>query len=366
MIKKLLKKILNICNQIYKVRLRFDLPIKNKILLFDETHSNTLREIVNKDFNILKVRSEKEVYFWILLRQVIIFDFKFVTYCENYIKFISPKIIITFIDTNIDFYKLKNKFNHIKFISVQNGLRTADWFQSKKMSVSKNLKCDHIFVFNKYIINKYKKHINSNYHTLGNFKNNIIKVNKTKIHNQFLFISQFNKTDKIFINFQKKLLKYINIYILYSNSKLHILLRSKNPSDQLEEMKFYKKIFQSNCIFLKSLKWKKAYKIIDNFENIIFMYSTLGFEAIARKKKVAIFSPDKILGFKYYFGWPRPFQKRHEYFLGKKLTYSEIKRVLGNISKCSQTHWQKKYYSVIKDEMYLNQGNVKLEELYFN
>ena len=95
---------------------------------------------------------------------------KFITYCKNYLKFVSPKIVVTLIDTNIDFYELKNNLKNINFISIQNGLRTADWFKSQRMIKSKNLKCDHIFVFNKHILKKYKRYINSNFHILGNFK----------------------------------------------------------------------------------------------------------------------------------------------------------------------------------------------------
>ena len=69
---------------------------------------NLLRKLLKKNFNILKVRSEKEIYFWIFFKQIIYFDFKFMTYCKNYIKFLSPKIVITFIDTNREFYELKN------------------------------------------------------------------------------------------------------------------------------------------------------------------------------------------------------------------------------------------------------------------
>ena len=42
------------------------------------------------------------------------------------------------------------------------------FFLKLKNSLSReNLKCDHIFVFNKYYIKKYKKFIKSKYHTLG-------------------------------------------------------------------------------------------------------------------------------------------------------------------------------------------------------
>ena len=73
-----------------KIKFRFDFPSSKKFF-FDETHSESLKKIIKK-FNILKVRSEKEIYFWIFFKQIIYFDFKFMTYCKNYIKFLSPKL----------------------------------------------------------------------------------------------------------------------------------------------------------------------------------------------------------------------------------------------------------------------------------
>ena len=365
----MLKILLNKPHKLYKkfanIRFRFDFPIKKNVVLFDESHYLILKEIIKRDFNILKVRNQKEIYFWIFIKQLILFDFKFITYCKNYLKFVSPKIVITLIDTNIDFYELKNSLNNMTFISIQNGLRTADWFNSKRMIKSKNLKCDHVFVFNKHILKKYKKHVNSNFHILGNFKNNIVKIDKSKKFKNFLFLSQFNKTDKELLNFKKKLFSYINLYLSKSNKKIYILLRNKNFYRQKEEMNFYKKILKSNCIFIKTLRWKQSYKILDKFENIIFMYSTLGYEAIARKKKIAIFSPKKVQGFKYYFGWPVSLRNKDNFFSAKHLTYSEIKRVLNNISSCTQSKWQNKYYSLVENQMYFNKNNIKLKKVIF-
>lgn len=74
--------------------------------------------------------------------------------------------------------------------------------------------------------------------------------------------------------------------MLKNNKKIHILIKSKDTFFQKKEICYYKKIFQSNCIFQKSSEWKQSYKILDKFQNIIFMWSTLGYEAIARKKKL--------------------------------------------------------------------------------
>ena len=364
----MINKIITVFKKINKIKFRFDLPSPKKIVLFDESHSLILREIIKKDFCILKVRDEKEIYFWIYIKQIIFFDFKFLTYCENYIKFISPKVLITFIDTDRRFYELKNTFANINFISVQNGCRVEKnvMFYNKLYIQSKKLKCDHIFVFNKYYINEYQKIIDSKYHVLGNFKNNIVKIKKAKINSDFLFLSQFSNNNKMNRNTEIKLVNFFKLYLNKSNKKLHILLRNKHPSkDKKEEIDFYNKILQSKCVFPKTTNWKKSYEILDKFENIIFMYSTLGYEAIARKKKVAIFSPIKDFNGRLNVAWPATFRKKYDFFSAKKLNYYEIKRVLDNIKNCSQNNWEKKYYSLVKDQLYFNKNNTKLKKVIF-
>ncbi len=358
-----MEQIINNIKKFKKIKLRFNLPTPKKILLYEDMHASILKQIINKDFNIIKVRENKEIYFWILIKQIILFDFTFNTYCKNFIKFTSPKIIITFIDNNIQFYKFKKNFKNITFISIQNGLRHVKWFRSKIVKNSNNLECDHIFVLNKYYIKKYQKIIKSQYHLLGGFKNNIVKIDKTKIYNNYLFISQFNKHRKYYDSFRKKLLNLINLFLNNYNKKIYILLRHSNSLKQREEIQYYNKIFQSNCIFYKPSNWKKSYELVDKFENIIFMYSTLGYEAFARKKKVAIFSPKKNYGFQYNFGWSASSQKKYNFFSAKNLTYNEIKRVLKNINNCSQMHWEKTYYSAIKDQLYFNKNNIKIKQI---
>lgn len=356
--------IINIIKIFYKIKFRLDLPASKKILLYDGVHSQILKEIIKKDFNILRVRDEKEIYFWILIKQIIFFDFTFLTYCKNYIKYTSPKVVITFIDTKIQFYELKNEFKNISFVSIQNGHRLENYsmFHKKKHINSQILKCDHIFVFSEYYIKEYKRIIESKYHVLGNFKNNIININKTKTNNQFLFISQYFKNHKK-KNFQKKLLTFINLYLSRGKKKLHILLRHKTNLTQKKEIQFYEKIFKSNCVFHKSFEWKDSYKILDKFENIIFMYSTLGYEAISRKKKVAIFSPSKHSDSLLNFGWPGLYKKKYDFFSATNSTYNEVKRILSNISNCSQSKWNRKYYKMLKDHMYFDKNNRKLRKI---
>lgn len=361
-------KFLNIIKLFLKIKLYFELPKKNKILLYDEVHAETFKEIIKKDFNILNIR-DKKIYFWIYLKQIIFFDFSFSTYCKNYIKFTSPKVIITFNEARYSMYELKSVFKNISFIAVMNGTRFNYWFKRNKAHWPKKLECDYLFVLNKYYIAKYKKLINSNYHVLGHFRNNLVKVKRTKFHNQFLLISELHDSSKTGVDYKKKkydekLLKYINLYLSKSKKKLHILLkRSKNSSRLSMETDFYKKIFKSNCIFHNSTNWKKKYSILDSFENIIFRFSTLGYEAISRKKKVAIFTPKRFGSSKLYFEWPSPHKKKYSFSLARDLTYSEVERVLNNVNNCSQSYWNKKHYPIIKDVGFYDKNNSSLRKI---
>ncbi len=363
--------IINKIKKIYNIKFRFDLPKPKKILQFDELNSHLLKKAIRKDFNILP-RHVPELYFWIFLKQIVFFDFRFITYFKNYIKFTSPKIVINQIDNDLSFYTFKNNFKGIYFIAIQNGARLSysPMFKKKFSNNFKNLNCDHIFLFNKYLIKEYKKIIKSKYHVLGNFTNNMVSISKTKYKNTFLFISQYkkyknNRPHDFFIN---QLLKLLNLYFLNHKRKINILLRSKNTSYQKDEINFYKKFFKSNCIFHKSTSWAASYRIVDKFENIIFMDSCLGYEAISRKKKVAIlYSMKNKKKLIKYISWPsKKSRKGHNFFITNRLNYKEINRVLQNIYNCSQINWEKKYYTNFKDLMFINKDNTKLNHIIDN
>ncbi len=356
----MINRILNKIKRFKEIKFRFDLPPKKKIIQYDELNSKILKIMIKKDFNIIP-RHEPVVYFWIFLKQIIFFDFKFKTYFKNYIKFTSAKIVINMIDNDLSFYTLKDVAKNINFISIQNGIRKKNSYMFKNKTKNK-LKCDHIFVMNEYYKKEYSKVIQSNYHILGNYKNNMVKINRTKYRNTFLFLSQYKKylfQENYILDFFES----VSLYFSKSKKKINILLKSKDSSGQNDEIEFYKKFFKSNCIFHKCTSWNESYKTVDKFENIIFMDTTLGSEAISRKKKVAIFSRKKNRYVKEYFGWPDVIKKKYNFFLAKEMSYNEIKRVLDNIFYCTQIDWEKNYYKIIKNQIHIDYNNHKLNRV---
>ena len=84
----------------------------------------------------------------------------------------------------------------------------------------------------------------------------------------------------------QRLLKLIAIYFSNSDKKLNILIKNKDFVGQKKKWNFIENILNLIVDFLKLvwIKKEKSTNILDKFENIIFTDSTLGYEAISRKK----------------------------------------------------------------------------------
>ena len=75
-----------------------------------------------RDFEILHTRLEV-LNFWVILENLLKFKLTFRNYIITFISKVSPKLILTYNDNNIFFFKLKNYFPSVKLIAVQNGYR---------------------------------------------------------------------------------------------------------------------------------------------------------------------------------------------------------------------------------------------------
>ena len=133
-------------------------PQQSTILLFDKNSKVFFNYLKQKKYSLLNL--EKEINIFVLLKLALKFKrLNLMNYYIEYIRICSTKILITFIDNNILFYKLKNYFPKIYFVSVQNGIRTKYFFQ--KLTKEKNLKCDYILTWGSKIAAEYRKHIES-------------------------------------------------------------------------------------------------------------------------------------------------------------------------------------------------------------
>ena len=347
---------------------------KIKYIIYDSTHQDILTKIINlQECEVLNFReflnSKKKFitfFFYILrnfynikLMKILLKDGFLISYvCKQIYKY-NPKIVITMIDNDLRFYKLKKYFNKdIKFIAIQNGLRSKfhDIFDNPKINKDKNLSADYYLSFGTSLISLLQKYIKVKVIPVGSIINNMTKIKKISYKNNknnILYISSYRnlKNDQIFdksadghaiywknlISDEIKLIKYLGDYCYKNNIDLGIAgCNLKFPE---KEKTFFKKL-------LRNVKWKfykkkdkfSNYKLIDNFNIIVNSCSTLGFEALGRNKKVAFFSREKSPFGDWRFGWPMKYPLKG-FFYSNKISEIEVNRILNNLCYINQKEW---------------------------
>jgi len=364
-----MKKILKLLKATYE----FKKPPKKNIVFFDIQHVNLIVskfKIKPDQYTTIHTRLEK-INIYILIKSLFSHYFKFnlFNYYLEFIKYTNAKIVITLIDNNVTFYKFKQYLPHIKFISVQNGHRseTRDWFLTlkKNSNFRKILKSDIYFTFNKEYGNKINQYINCQIKPIGSFRSNFVTKKKTQKKKTILFISQFRKKYQMLddnFHVEKKLLPLINQYCI--SKKYNFFILGTSLENYKEEKIFFKLIINSNnWKFLKKRKYTKNYELLDKFENIVFIDSSLGYEAIAREKKVVVFSLRKVSrdGKPEKFGWPLKMKSRG-LFYSNSCNYSEVKRVLNNVTSYSDQKWKNKILPKLSKFRYFDMNNTLLKK----
>ena len=372
-----MKRIIKLINASYQFRK----PKKKKILFFDTEQVNFFVKnfkIQKRNYVSLDVRFKK-INLYILLKTFIKLislsikpsDFMF-NYYLDYISFIKPNVIITLTDNLIMFYKFKKYFPEVKFLSIQLGYRTEhrDWLKKikEKKLCKKHLKSDIYFTLNKAYGKIIAEYIDCKTIDVGSIKNNLIQLKKTKKKNSLLFISQFRydkyvyHSEETFFLIEKNLLPKINKYCEENKLKLNILGASLKKAE--EEKNYYTKILNSNnWNFLKKNLKKNNYTAVDEFENIIFIDSTLGYEAAGRGKKIAAFSSRQITkkGPPELFAWANKI-KNKDFYYSDSTSEHEVKRVLNNVTKCSEKKWKEIFLPKVNIFCPYKKNNKKFRE----
>ena len=125
----MLNKLFYFVNYLLKARWTIRLPKKNKFVLVDGNYNPFTKYIKKKNFTILYRRGE-EINLNILFKCLLKFKFSTLDYCAEFIKHVSPKLILTAFDYHTIFYKLSKKTG-IKTLMTQKGARTNDMNERK-------------------------------------------------------------------------------------------------------------------------------------------------------------------------------------------------------------------------------------------
>jgi surface carbohydrate biosynthesis protein len=358
-IKKLFKIILTI-------KFKFSKPLKRKILIYDE-YSIKFSKVLfkKKNYEILRTRFE-EINLFILITTI--FKHGFVNlifnYGVEYIKYVNPKIVFTSIDNDLNFYKLKSisSINKYNYISSQNGMRDNKFYNIclKFLKDNKqNLLCDHIFVFNNPEKKRLSNVIQAKIHVVGNIINNSLKKSFKKESNSVTFISNgLGEGQNANLSLEKKIFSNLLFLSKKFNFTLNFMDRP-GQNNKTHQYNFYRKKLPKGS--WKYYNFSKnninKYKFIDNQKIFIFRRSTLGYELMARGKKIISIEKNFPI-----FGHNKKFKKNGFFWINSwktKLFGQRFKEVM----KMSKNKWLHKTKLFKNEIMAYDENNNKIKHI---
>jgi len=186
-------------------------------------------------------------------------------YTNSYIEKVCPRLVVTFMDTYVNFFTLSKKNPGVKTLFVQNGLRgyyysIFEKFESLDSEITSKFFVDYMLVFGLDIGKEYSRCIGGDMVVMGSVKNNLARKEKLPQRDVIAFVSQWRQTDEVEIDGEYYTFKEFWVepdrivvqclmqYAKARNKRLMIIPnRLKNPSEDLvrREEDYYRELLGS-------------------------------------------------------------------------------------------------------------------------
>jgi len=358
------------------------LPKKSDILMYDNAGENYLEPYL-KNYSVTNLVTRKTILnIPCLLKAFLKLNFyskKLInTYYDIYIQTVSPKLIITFIDNNINYYSLSNRHPNIKTMFIQNAYRShlGDVFDG--MTKSKDYHVDYMLVFGSAIAKKYKKYISGSTLIIGSFKNNFLKKSNIVLKDSIVFVSQYRdkpKNNQPFLEYKNgEAISYEQMYLSESlvlnflsqwciKNKKSLKIAGASNNIELEKNFFKNFLPDSDWEFIPNVN-ESSYAAIDSAKIVVFIDSTLGYEALARGKRGACFSCRTTYSGKNInkFGWPANMSDNGPFWTNL-LDEKEFRRIMNYLIKINDIEWDLARQKCLDEIIEFDLGNSKFINL---
>ena len=372
-------------------RKSFLLPKPSNILIYgglSEWTDKCLKEILNP-YSVGKLCSlTDEVNVPVLLLSFLRRGHVKDAYYDLYIRKVNPKVVINYLDNNVEFWSLSVRNSSIKTLFIQNGIRgyyDDVFYKLDNKELNQGYKVDYMLVFGQCIGTKYAKYISGSVVPIGSFKNNYIPIIKKKQSGTISFVSQYRNIARIerngicytfneFFQSDNIIVPFLVDYAKEKGLSFKIIPSqsySEGSNDLENEKNYYNEIVGAECDFIERKRIEDSYESIDATEIVVATDTSMGLEAIARGTKTAIFSiRSSNLELADHsdlnYGWPGNYQDNGVFWTN--LPDRRIfRRILDHLLDVSHEQWSAEVIEQgFWDLMQIDSGNSKFLEIIEN
>ena len=351
------------------MKIDFLLPIRSDIAIVDNSSSQIIIDFLDSldsqaTHTVIHTRLEL-LNLWVFIGGLFTLPFYRVRgfslwlwYVETYLKFVRPKLVLTFIDNNPEFWKLsKRAAGQYRTAFFQNGRRynLLDVFET--VNARDDYFVDAMFVHSNASASLYEKVVGGNIHVVGSIKNNsLVPPSSLSRKRQVVWMSGWepysdsaNYAHDLFgepvgyeryFEVDEKLLSMVAQYCKKRGFVLQIAGReSKSDGDEHE---YFKSVLGDIFFeFSPKLGLLSNYELLDASLIGVSLDGTLAYESLARGNRTAIFPwrSETLRSPASLFAWPLTFPSQGP-FWDCKQEFSAVERVLDTLTLASDKEWK--------------------------
>src|SRR5210317_1573342 len=99
--------------------LKFHIPQKKDILIFDNLKINILEKYIGKSFNVIGFRKKEYNFFALIYAMIFSFKTEFkIEYINFFLNFTNKKVLISFNYNRLILYRIKKYYPSVKIIII--------------------------------------------------------------------------------------------------------------------------------------------------------------------------------------------------------------------------------------------------------
>jgi surface carbohydrate biosynthesis protein len=380
----------------FKYRYSFRFPRPSSVVIYPDGKSAQvlLNYVTTRESQILAPFG-KSINVPVLLRMLLSRRWSRFFYLLNYLKFIKPSLVITTVDNDLNFYRIKSFFPNITTIAIQNGVRgnlsshpNEGFFEMlKDHSLSHHLSADFVCTFGSAVQAEYAKYISAEFIVCGSLRNNFFgNTAIEELPNRLAYVSGISDypsdPNQIFLYYKDIGITYKEFYEAegvicslladYCDShNLEFVICGKRNSTNTEEPAFYERAIKHSVPHISARNETfDSYEFLSTARYIVSLDSTIAYEFLSRNKRTAFFSArfnqlesnslHQLAGFQ--FGYPQPISQFGQ-FWSSVLSQGEIERVMKNLTDLPDNDWEQVIEPFVTALMIYDPGNTILKRL---
>jgi surface carbohydrate biosynthesis protein len=358
-------KLLRAAARALRLKKAWRLPKRADVLIFDVGRNSGYDQGLEELLRPYAVESmpliDRKLNILVLLASLFMPGNRKIAYYDSYIRRVSPKLVLTYVDNHTDFYSFAVRNPWIKTMFIQNGIRGyfADAFETlDKKPPAEILKVDFMMTFGSLVGAEYAKYVSGKVVPIGSFRNNLVPVRRQKVRDTLAFISQYRDTSGFdfggaFYSFEqfweqadRLIIPFLVEYAKARGKTFQIVPCSddyKDPALLEKEKSYYNRIAGFECAYSEWQWHGSSYDVIDATEVIVAIDTSMGLEAMARGSRAAIFSiRSTILSLinqpSMNYGWPGNYPDDGPFWTNRP-DPAAFERILDHLFSASDEEW---------------------------